>query len=72
MERPKSSSDALGKSDSPEKSETEENLTLDQKIAQRARESTVLLTMEYADPKKIGKGTGFFVRSDLIATNQVT
>ena len=46
-----------------------ENLTLGQKLAQRARESTVLLTMEYDDGKKIPQGTGFFVRSNLIATN---
>lgn len=68
-EHPKSSSDTLGKSDSSVKSETAMNLTHEQKLAQRASESTVLLTMEYTDPEKIGKGTGFFVRSDLITTN---
>lgn len=65
-ERPKSSSD---KSNSSVKSETEKNSTLDQKLVQRARESTVFLTMEYADPEKKGTGSGFFVGPDLIATN---
>lgn len=65
----KSSSDTLGKSDTSVKSETAKNLTHEQKLAQRASESTVYLTMESTDPEKIGIGTGFFVRSDLIATN---
>ena len=66
---PKSSSNASEKSDSSVKPETENNLTPDQTLAQKASESTVLLTMKYADPEKTGTGTGFFVRSDLIATN---
>ena len=68
-ERPRSSSDASQNPDSSEKSRSAKNLTPRQKIAQIARESTVLLTMEYSDGKKIPKGTGFFVRSDLLATN---
>lgn len=63
------SADASSNLGSSEEFQTNKILTLEQKLAQRARESTVLLTMEYADPEKKGTGTGFFVRSDLIATN---
>ena len=58
-------SDASDNPNSLEKAKTE-----GQEIAQRARESTVLLILEYADGEEARpEGTGFFVRPDLIATN---
>ena len=66
---PKSTSNGSENPDSSEKSQTFKNLTSEQKLAQRARESTVLLTMEYDGGKTIPQGTGFFIRSDLLGTN---
>lgn len=67
--RPKSFSNVPENPDLLKKPQIPKNLTPEQKLAQRARESTVLLIMEYDNGKKIPQGTGFFVRSDLLATN---
>ena len=45
------------------------NVLTPQEIAQKALDATVLLVMEDANGKVIGVGSGFFVRTNQIATN---